>query len=668
MSHNDSRSQGGYRKCLGVSGGVARRAVISALALATAATLFGLLGLPSRSASQQEVPTIEPRFTRIFGTDSLEIGSATMSPDGRWIAVTASADGGVVSNLWILPARGGEPTRLTEGTHMDDGPVWFPGSDRIAFRSDRPGPWAIMTLPIDNESGRSIGPPRQVTLEGSQAYFDVSPDGKWIAYTPTNERGNRVIRVVPSTGGTAQTVGEADTPFPIWAPDGQSLYYLVYSGGGPVPVRESALLQVSLDGTTTDTVFTWAGRIRASKFPNGGHVLRIVRGERGKPTLWELATLDGRPLARFALPERMSPREVVKGGSGVLAEVGDPVEPLHILPVDGGPARALTEGRSVDRPLAWTPDGESVLFRTELNGRDVLLLAPVGGGLMRQFQLPEDANYEFKPVFSADGRHMLYATGEPETGPSALKVLSLEDGRTWLLCDASHSAGVAGRGGARFWDGGEFVYVERRGDAYELRASPPQGPSRLVWSFGPDAPDQVGVNGDRILFAKHSEEIETRIYTARVAEGEARELIRFDGWASPSLWSPDGRWIATTHYIDDGSGTGIFDSRVVFLEVSAAGELVGGPRYVGEPMVSYWNSVWLPDSRGIVTTGMDANVWLMSVDPNQKPVALTRDDPNQAWHFVLSPDGRNIAYSSRTSRGSSLWLVDLSEASQVGGN
>ncbi|UCC74704.1 MAG: PD40 domain-containing protein [Gemmatimonadota bacterium] len=34
----------------------------------------------------------------------------------------------------------------------------------------------------------------------------------------------------------------------------------------------------------------------------------------------------------------------------------------------------------------------------------------------------------------------------------------------------------------------------------------------------------------------------------------------------------------------------------------------------------------------------------------------------------MSPDGRHIAYSSRRERGSSLWLVDLSEALQVGGN
>ncbi|NIN71439.1 MAG: hypothetical protein GTO46_05820 [Gemmatimonadetes bacterium] len=653
-----------------------RRNPLVAIILMIVVSLAGILGLPGTGESQ-DVPTIEPRFTRIFGTDSMEIASATMSPDGRWIAFIASTDWGVGSNIWIIPATGGEPVRLTQGAHSDDGPVWFPGSDRIAFRSDRPGPWAIMTIPIDNETGRPAGPHRQVTLEGSQAYLDVSPDGRWIAYTPTNERGDRVIRIVPSTGGAARTVGEADASRPIWAPDGQSFYY-------PVLVsrpNEFGLVRVSLDGETTDTVARGRGYPRLFVYRDTVYVTRKVEGNsRSGPTLWDLATLDGRSLARFSLPAGMAPGLVRRESLVFPVDKSDVVTPIRIMPVDGGPVRPLTDGGAVGEPLAWSPYGERLLFETALDGEDVLLFAPVDGGPMRQFTLPEDAWWVsdvqriwapgFPPVFSADGRHMLYAAGEPdaEERPSVLKVLSLEDGRTWELCGAFQLKKITGRGGSYFREGEEFVYIEKRGDVYELRASLPEGPSRLLWSFGRDEPGQIGVHGDRILFARHTDEVETTIYTASVGHGEARELIRLSGWLDYLSWSLDGRWIAATHYIDDGSGTGIFESRILFLEVSPAGELIGGPRYVGDPMVSYWGNVWLPDSRGILTTGLEGNVWLMPVDPNESPVALTRDDPGLAYNFVLSPDGRRIAYSSRRSRGSSLWLVDLSEALQVGGN
>lgn len=636
--------------------------------LAAVLVAVSVVAADAQNVPEQSVPTIEPRFTRIFGTDSMDIGRAVMSPDGHWVAFVAAKD------IWIVPAAGGEPVRLTQGAYHPMHAVWFPDSDRIAFLSDRPGFWAVMTLPIDNETGRPAGVPRQVTLEGSQAFFDVSPDGKWIAYTP-NERGNRFIRIVPSTGGTARTVGVTYAPVPMWAPDGQSLYH-PFLVARP---NEFVLVRVSLDGETTDTVSWGSGYPRPFTFRDTVYVLREVGGNSPVgPTLWDLATLEGRSLARFSLPAGMGPGRFLRDSMAFLSGMGDAVAPIHILPVDGGPARPLTEGRAVDEPLAWLPDGE-LLFRTALDGEQVLLLAPVGGGPMRQFQLPEDAWWmgesvpwipDFTPVFSADGRHMLYATGDSVVGPSALKVLRLEDGRTWELSDVFHLTDVTGRGGTDFRDGEEFVYIEKRGDVYELRASPPEGPSRVLWSFGHDVPGQVSVHGDRIVFADHSTEQPqagvTWLYSARVGQSEARELLRLDGWLGRLAWSPDGRWIAASHYYGDGTETAHVRAKVMFLAVSASGELVGGPRHVGEPMGSYWSNVWLPDSRGIVANGADLNVWLMPVDSGQSSVALTADDPNEVWDFVLSPDGRHIAYSSLTSRGSSLWVVDLSEALKVG--
>jgi hypothetical protein len=76
-------------------------------------------------------------------------------------------------------------------------------------------------------------------------------------------------------------------------------------------------------------------------------------------------------------------------------------------------------------------------------------------------------------------------------------------------------------------------------------------------------------------------------------------------------------------------------------------------------MPAWWNLRWLPDSRGILATGMDGNVWLIPVDPDASPVCLTRDDPNVSWNFVVSPDGRHIAYHVVVPRGSSIWRVDL---------
>jgi len=612
-----------------------------------------------RAQTQQDVPTIEPTYTRIFGSDTLEIGSPAMSPDGRWIAfaVLESMD---KMNLWIVSSEGGEPIRLTDGNYSDEAPVWFPNSDRIAFRSVARRPYlAIMTLLIDPRTGQRAGPPQTVTLEASAAYFDVSPDGRWIAYTPIDDQGYRVIRVIPSTGGTARTLTRADTPTPVWGPDGRNIYYVLNAGGSG-----ETFMRVAVDGGQPDTVFTWPGRIRYKPGPNRRFVLRAVSS--GSPE-FELATLDGRAIGRLTLPQGMTPREIIAGNQ-LLALKSETATPLRILPVTGGPARQLVDGNVHRVPLGWTKDG-LVFFETELNGDDVLLLAPDDGRAMRQVRLPEQRMAvpesrmaEYAPVLSADGRHLLYAVSGDDPEVSTLKVLSLEDARSSEVTEAhatDESGTVLGRGGTPRRDGEDFLYVESRGDVRELRASSPEGQSRALWnSAAEEWPTAVTVHGDRIAFARNFEAGAT-LHLATAGDSKSRDILRLPGWLSAAAWSHDGTWIAAVHTDTLKMGEG--RERIMFVRVSSDGEVVGQPRFVGDKMLAWWSLQWLPDNRGILATGFDANVWLLPVDPDANPVCLTRDDPDRSWNFVVSPDGRHIVYHVQVPRGSSIWKVDLGE-------
>jgi TolB protein len=55
---------------------------------------------------------------------------AVWSPDGKWIAFIQRD--GTNNDLWVVPATGGQPTRLTEGKQLAS-PVWSPDSTQIAF-------------------------------------------------------------------------------------------------------------------------------------------------------------------------------------------------------------------------------------------------------------------------------------------------------------------------------------------------------------------------------------------------------------------------------------------------------------------------------------------------------------------------------------------------------
>jgi tricorn protease len=57
------------------------------------------------------------------------------SPDGKWIAFTASYDGN--PDVYIIPTEGGEPKRITFHPAADIVLGWSPDGKNVLFRSDR---------------------------------------------------------------------------------------------------------------------------------------------------------------------------------------------------------------------------------------------------------------------------------------------------------------------------------------------------------------------------------------------------------------------------------------------------------------------------------------------------------------------------------------------------
>ncbi len=206
------------------------------LALLVPALALGV-GYPLLSTQEvgaQEVPTIEARFTKVFISDSLKIGSASPSPDGRWIAFDGFRDW--IGDIFVVSAQGGDPIRLTNGRHLNQIPQWFPSGDRIAFLSDQVAEdqglsFYVMSIPIDPETGRPAGPARQVSLEPAREPA-VSPDGRWIAYG--TYIGQSILRLIPSEGGTARTLfdpqGTGSPSDPAWSSDSRHVYFTSRSG------------------------------------------------------------------------------------------------------------------------------------------------------------------------------------------------------------------------------------------------------------------------------------------------------------------------------------------------------------------------------------------------------------------------------------------------------
>jgi Tol biopolymer transport system component len=361
----------------------------------------------------------------------------------------------------------------------------------------------------------------------------------------------------------------------------------------------------------------------------------------------------------------MRSRSVTPAGE-LLAVRFDRSAPLEILPIDGGSPRRLNEARGTDEVLGWSADGRRVLFQTTLDGEDMLFFAPTDGGPTRQVRLPEERLDGFPPVLSQDGHHLLYAAAGPDREAVSLKALDLEDGGTreitasFFLPDEMPFE-LSGRGTAWGRDGEDFLYIERHGDRFELRAAPPSGPSRLLRTFRGKLPDFIAVHEDRIAFEWGPMD-QRSVMFARAEDDEARSLLTLRGYLESVTWSPDGRRLAVTAYEMPPGERSPEAPQLLVMEIDPSGAVIGEPMALETPDMVWWSPQWLPNGRGLLVSGDDGNIWRISLEPGARPVAITSDLPDPVWWFLIAPDGRSIAYTRNILKGSSIWRVDLGDA------
>jgi len=110
----------------------------------------------------------------------------SFSPDGQAIAFIRSSGPGVVDDVYVVPASGGQERRLTFDNRMiDSGPAWAPDGRDIVFVSGRAG---VSTLWRVSVSG---GSPRRVEGVGTSVTSPaISPAGHRLAYTAARSQLN----------------------------------------------------------------------------------------------------------------------------------------------------------------------------------------------------------------------------------------------------------------------------------------------------------------------------------------------------------------------------------------------------------------------------------------------------------------------------------------------
>jgi len=636
------------------------------------ASIAVLILASTKELKPQEIPEIVPPLSRLYGSDELDFGglfmSGAVSPDGRWLVYSRGEMEEERMNLWIVPldgSRGAE--RFTTGAHWDANPIWFPSGDKILFRSSRFDPGGdfqyLSTIEVDSVTGKPKSVPRQVTLEPVpfNIAYQISPDGQEIVYLarPGDEvPHNFEMKVIPSNGGNARTVWQQTEAlhFPVWPGDGHIYFLSDIAPPDDDAIRKGVeIRRVRTEGGVAETVSAWPNRGQLS--PDAKHFLYRVSPRASEQAIYEIASTDGRRLASFVLPENMTLATCfTTGGVGCLATTEDVAAPLTVIPVQGGPARQLTETRGYEWPVGWSPDSREVLFQSEIDGTEALWAMPLSGAPTREIYRQPPEEWIYGPSVLNE-RYFFYGVETGQSGEVVLRLLDIQTGsekeitRTpWTEYTRYNSSR----------DGGRFLFADHPKGKFEFRALLPNGESQLLRAF-PDStfPPILGVQGDRIAYWVKADGQST-LYLARAGEEEAKPVLTFPGdvgqrGSNQPVWSPDGRHLAIGYWRFE---TNQLDALVV--EIDSSDNIVGDPLVIEDLPESWWGLSWLPSNDAFLV--VSGNVWLVSLDPGVPLVKLTDEQSGPTWTYALSPDGRYVAVAPEVRRGGSIWRLDLGEA------
>ena len=296
-----------------------------------------LMGKKERILLKSEQAVLNPEF----------------SPDGQTIAVQSDFEGDENFNIYLVPAEGGTPLKLTDTPADSSFPRWSPDGARIAFRSNRDGDRDNVFV-VDARGGT----PRQLT-HSADIVGDLAwrPNGREIAFSAGVGHVDWV-GLVDLDGNMAKLVSQPDSESTLggdegrvrpFSPDGRELAFVSN-------VHDH--LDIGVMDLDTRAV-RWPVRNRWDKSmpiwsPDGSR-LAFLENRDGNVRLWTVRARGGRTVA-------VSPAEGVAtrpmwhpDGRALLYTHATSVQPARLVVQTGTKRRTLVasvRGKLPRRELA----------------------------------------------------------------------------------------------------------------------------------------------------------------------------------------------------------------------------------------------------------------------------------------------------------------------------
>jgi tricorn protease len=341
--------------------------------------------------------------------------SPKFSPDGKWIAFTASYDG--APNVYIIPAEGGEPKRITYvgGAQVVE---WTPDGERIVFRSFFENfIGRDPNLYFVNKNGSA--PEKLPTDRGRQCSFSI--DGKKMIYTRKGDedyywkryKGGRYCDLWMYDFQTDKFTPVSDyigkNAYPMWVEN--KLYFLSdrnESGISNLYCQDLNSKQITDITKYTDfDVMMPSTDGESIVFVQNGYisVLDIKSKEMKKISI--LLNSD-----RWNLrPRYINPKDYIQsvnisndGKTSTIEARGD----IFNIPLDKGQTTNLSNSPGTRETYPQiSPDGKWVAFFSDKSGEYQIYMQKTEGGEWIQLTTKLDrTNYQL--LWSPDGKKILF--------------------------------------------------------------------------------------------------------------------------------------------------------------------------------------------------------------------------------------------------------------------
>lgn len=422
----------------------------------------------------------------------------TISPDGTTIAFTYKGD------IYTVPVSGGRAMQLTSHPAYDTAPVWSPDSKKIAFASDRMGSLDVFIVSreggvpqrLTTHSGSetpivfkdnghvlfaaAIQPSAEdmqfpsgtfnqvyeVSVEGGRPrmfssmpmeHISIRKDGKQWLYQDKKgyedpwrkHHKSSIARDVwmytPGTPGSYAklTAFRGEDRDPVWAPDGESFYYLSEENG-TFNVFKRRLGSASSTQITRHTVnpvrFLSIAENGTLCYGLDGEIYTLAPGKQPKKVKIEIMSdrLD-RDVIRQVLQNGVSEMAVSPDGDEIAFIVhGD----VYVTSVEYKTTKQITDTPEQERDVDFSPDGRSLVYASERDGLWQIYQASLVKEDEKQFtyateikeeRLTKSSKTSFQPQYSPDGKEVAFLEDR-----TAIRVMNLKSKKVRTVMDKKY--------------------------------------------------------------------------------------------------------------------------------------------------------------------------------------------------------------------------------------